>query len=311
VNGNDQYAQGGESLDLRAFLALLGRRKWLIAGMALVCSLAFWAVALLMTPTYRVSTLLSPARNDSGMGGLGGAAGQLGGLAALAGLAVTGGASTTEESLAVLESQEFTERFISEMGILPKLYPSKWDASKGKWKVDAREAPTLARASKQFSDHIRQVARDRKTGLITLSIDWRDRQEAMQWNRRLVEMINDEMRRRAMVDSSNNIAYLENELAATTPVETRLAISRLLETQIKQRMLAKVTREFAFRTVDPGTVPDEDDMVRPRKLRLFVLGPIVGVMLGVGYVLLAWVFFGPAARRREAAEAEDSLAGPA
>ncbi len=285
-----------DTLDPGEFLALLRHRKWLVLGVVALCSAAFWAAALLMTPTYRVTTVLAPARAEGGLAGLGGNLGQLGGLAALAGVSIGGGDGATEEALAVLGSQEFTQRFIVESNLLPKLYASKWDAKAGKWIVAPGKEPTTARAEKRFSQWIRSISRDRKTGLVTMSIDWRDRQEALEWNHRLVEMLNEEMRRRAMTDADNYIAYLESELATTALVDTRLAVSRLLEAQIKQRMTAKVTREYAFRIVDGGIVPDADDPVRPKKLQMFVLGPLVGLVLGVGYVLLAWALGGTGPR---------------
>ena len=308
MNGVESQVTYGDQLDLREFLDLLLSRKWLILGTALLSTAAFTATALFMTPIYRVSSVLVPATAEGGLGGLGAAMGQLGGLAALAGVNLSGGQDPTEEALAVLASQEFTQRFISHMDLLPKLFESKWDPGKGAWKVPESQVPSLAAGAKRFSNHVRHISRDRKTGLVTLSIDWRDREEAVQWNRKLVEMINDEMRGRAVSDAERYIAYLENELRTTELVETRLAISRLLDAQIKQRMMARVTREFAFRTVDPGMVPDAGDVLRPKKMQLFALGPIVGLTLGVGYVLLAWVFGGTPSVRRRATDA--APAGP-
>jgi len=143
---------------------------------------------------------------------------------------------------------------------------------------------------------VRSIARDRKTGLVTFSIDWRDRQQALEWNHKLVAMLNEDMRGRAMTDADNYIRYLESELGTTTLVDTRLAVSRLLEAQVKQRMMAKVTREYAFRIVDSGMVPDADDPVRPQKLKMFLLGPAIGLVLGMGYVLLAWALGGSGPR---------------
>lgn len=281
-----------DTLDLREFITLLVRRRWLIVSTVALCSAIFWAAALVMTPTYRVTSVLAPSHKESGLGSLGAAMGQLSGVAALAGVSFGGGDSEVEEALAVLGSQEFTQRFIVELNLLPKLYSSTWDEATGKWTTRPGKEPTLAKAAKRFSTDIRSISKDRKSGLVTLSIDWHDRVEALEWNRRLVAMINEEMRSRAMVDADGYIKYLENELANTSLVETRLAVSRLLDAQIKQRMMAKVTREYAFRTVDGGTVPDVDDVLRPQRLKMFVLGPVIGSVLGVGYVLLAWALAG-------------------
>jgi uncharacterized protein involved in exopolysaccharide biosynthesis len=297
---------GDDTLDARGFLALLRRRKWLVLGAVALCSAVFWAAALLMTPTYRVTTVLAPARTEGGLGGLGSGLGQLGGLAALAGVSIGGGDGATEEALAVLGSQEFTQRFIAESNLLPKLYASKWDVAAGRWKVAPGEEPTPARAAQRFSKQIRTISRDRKTGLVTMSIDWRDRQEALEWNHKLVEMLNEEMRRRAMSDADKYITYLESELATTTLVDTRIAVSRLLEAQIKQRMTAKVTREYALRIVDGGIIPDADDPVRPKKVQMFLLGPVIGLVLGIGYVLLAWALGGTGPRSGGPADRRDT-----
>ena len=92
-----------------------------------------------------------------------------------------------------------------------------------------------------------------------------------------------------------SVGYLEKELEATSTIETRLAINRLMEAQINQRMLANVTQEYAFRVVDRALPPEPDDAVGPRKLVLLALGPSVGLIFGVFAVLVVNVL---AANRR-------------
>jgi LPS O-antigen subunit length determinant protein (WzzB/FepE family) len=59
-----------------------------------------------------------------------------------------------------------------------------------------------------------------------------------------------------------------------------------MEAQINQRMLANVTQEYAFRTVDRAMPPDPDDVVRPNKVVLAALGPTAGFIFGVIAVLV-------------------------
>jgi len=308
VTETSRYDEFGDQLDIRELGTLLKRRKWIVLGAVAACSLAFAAAAFLMTPVYRVATVLAPASAEKGLGGLGGGLGQLGGLASLAGVRLDGGDSTTEEALAVLQSREFIQKFIAGTGIMPRLFEKSWDPARGDWKSDLGSVPTPARGAKYFSRNVLSVSRDKKTGLVTLNIDWRDREEAAAWNQKIIGMLNEEMRGRAMADADQYIAYLENELGSTTLVETRLAISRLLDAQIKQRMLARVTREFAFRTVDRGMVPEADEVLRPKRLQLLVLGPVVGLIAGVGYVLLAWALAAAAPARRGPGAAGDAVA---
>ena len=79
---------------------------------------------------------------------------------------------------------------------------------------------------------------------------------------------------------------MQRELSATSDVGTREAINRLIEAQVKQRMIANVTPDYAFRVVDRATVPDADDPIRPKKIVLLALSPFVGLVVGIAFVLM-------------------------
>jgi uncharacterized protein involved in exopolysaccharide biosynthesis len=286
-----------EPSDLRyLFHCLVERRVFLIIAI-LASTLLFVTFALVSQPVYRAITMLIPASNDRNTmsGALNSALGQLGGLAALAGIGPGAGDLETEESLAVLRSRQFTERFIEEMNLMPVLYASRWDKASNSWKADGKPAPTEAMAYKRF-DGIRKVIQDKKTGLISLQIDWTDREQAALWANELAARLNAEMRARAIRQVDASLHFLDKEQESTGTVATRDAISRLIEAQIKQRMLANVTQEYAFRIVDRAIPPDANDPERPKKLLLFLLGPFVGFTLGIIGILAFQLFFGKQAR---------------
>jgi uncharacterized protein involved in exopolysaccharide biosynthesis len=276
-----------DPIDLRAFAARLWSRRLWIVGSVVLFTAAFAAVAFLMTPIYRTATVFIPA--SVGSSGtrqlLGGALGSFGDLAPLAGLNLNSSSVDTEESLAVLKSRHFTEAFIDDRHLMPELFPRKWDARNRKWKTDVAP-PTPAQAYKYFNKTIRSVLQDKKTGLITLQIDWRDRTEAAEWANELLKRLNAEMRARAIASASAAVGYLEKELNATTVVGTREAISRLMEAQINKRMLANVTEEYAFRVVDKAMAPDKKDVFWPKKLVMLAAGFALGALVGVVGVLL-------------------------
>jgi uncharacterized protein involved in exopolysaccharide biosynthesis len=276
-----------DSIDLPELIRRLWAGRWWIIGSTVLLTIFMTAAAFMITPVYRASMVMVPASNEvNDMGGaLSSAVGQFGGLAALAGINL-GSGDTTEESLAVLRSREFTERFIVDFKLMPKLYPDQWDAEKGKWNVEGKAQPTLARACKLFDSDIRQITRDKKTGLVSMRIDWTDPQEAAAWANALIARLNAEMRRRAIERSDASIAFLEKELASTTLVGMREAIPRLMEAQIKQRMLANVLQEYAFRVVDSAMVPDRSDRVRPNKQLLVAAGVLGGGTIGAMIALV-------------------------
>lgn len=280
-----------DEVDLRALVARLWSGRWWIGGSVVICTLLAAFLAFATTPTYRSTTVLVPASSDrSGMSAsLSSALGQLGGLASIAGINVGSGNMETEEALAVLKSREFTEAFIRERRLMPVLFSGKWDAVSGGWKPEV-SPPTPAQAYKYFNNGIRSILQDKKTGLVTLHIDWKNREEAAAWANDLVQRLNAEMRARAIAKSDASVGYLEKELNTTSVVATREAINRLIEAQIKQRMVANVTQEYAFRVVDSAMVADSDDPIKPRKFMLLVAGPLVGFVLGiVGALIIGWL----------------------
>ena len=259
---------------------------WIVASVLLVTGLSAF-LAFTAQPVYRASTLLAAAdTHRQGMGSsLGGALGSLGGLASLAGVNVGGVDATIEEALAVLKSREFTEEFIRRNNLLPALYPGSWN-EKGEWTGAANEKPTLTRAYKFFERNVRAVDRDKKTGLVVMTIDWTDKQRAAEWANLLVAQLNDEMRQRAIRQAEASLGFLEKELAGTTVVETRQAISGLIEGQIRQRMMANVMHEYVFRVIDRAMTPDVSDKVRPKRLLMLVIGGLLGGALGISLLLM-------------------------
>jgi uncharacterized protein involved in exopolysaccharide biosynthesis len=277
-----------ESVNLRTVLAQLLRKRWWILAGVVVSTVVFTAAAHWITPVYRVTVVMvtvSSERNSLA-GSVSQSLGQIGGgLASLAGLNVGSGDSETQEALGVLRSREFGEQFIKDENLMPQLFASNWDSATQSWKA-GKGVPTINKAFNYFNKGIRTVTQDNKTGLTTLQIDWRDRNAAAAWANQLLKRLNAVMRSRAIANADASIAFLERELQTTSVVETREAINRLIETQVKQRMLANVTEEYAFRVVDPAIAPDADDPAKPPKFLLEVAGPIVGLLLSVAAVLM-------------------------
>lgn len=278
-----------EEMDLRSiFVTLWSARWWILASVA-IFSIVSVAVAFMMTPIYRATTVLMPsATDDTGIkGSLGSALGSLGGLASLAGVNVGAKGAEVEEALAVLRSRQFIEAFIRDRQLMPLLFPEKWDARAKAWKGD--EEPTSASAYKVFVKEVLSIVQDNRSSLVTIQVDWRERQPAADWANELVQRLNAEMRTRALRKSEASLGFLEKELTRTSMLGTQDAIGRLMEAQINQRMLANVTEEYAFRVVDRATASDERDRLRPNRPVIVAIGVIAGALTGMLGVLLASV----------------------
>lgn len=288
MSNSTDNPQSEERIDVRVAVGRLWARRWWIYGSIIFFTGLSIAAAFLIEPVYRSTCVLVPVDSErQGLSSaLSGAVGSLGGLASLAGLNVGPRSQQTEEALAVLASREFTEAFIRDNNLMPKLFEHKWDARANTWKSGIK-LPTPYKAFRLFDKSIRTVSQDKKTGLVTLQIDWRDPGEAAAWANELVRRLNAEMRGRAIEQSTASLGYLENELNKTTEIGTRDAINRLIETQIRLRMLANVTQEYAFRVVDRAMPADRDNPVWPKKSMLTASGFVVGALLGIAAVLIA------------------------
>jgi uncharacterized protein involved in exopolysaccharide biosynthesis len=262
--------------------------RWRVVAACMVAFLALAiAAAMLVTPTYRSEALL--ALNDEQMGGLnlGGAASQLGGLASLAGINIDGSENQKDIAIALLSSRGFLESFINDNQLLPVLFASRWDPEAKAW---IKKQPTISDGVEMFRKRLLTVNEDRRTGLVRVSLEWRDRVAAARWVNELVRRINEVTRSWAIDDSRKSRQYLDAALEKTAIVELRESMHRLLEAELKKEMVASVRLQYVFRVIDPAMPSDEDDFVRPRRLLLVAFSLFSGFMFGcvLALALNAW-----------------------
>lgn len=272
-------------LDLRTIVRVIWNRKVVVALLSVGGAVVFYALTYLMTPTYRVTAVLADASDPAGGQALMSALGQLGSLASLAGVAVSSDARTSDEALAVLSSDDFLETFIVSHSLMPVLFAEAWNEATGKWAGAMEAQPTIAKGIRRLRSAI-TTERDRRTSLIVLSVEWKDPATAEGWCRALIDSVNVEMQRRALERARDYIGYLRKQMDVDATLETRQAIGRLMEAQLKQEMLASVTKDFVFRVVSRGRQPERDRFVRPRRMLFAALGLMLGFGLGVGAAYL-------------------------
>lgn len=280
-----------EEMRLAELVRLLWAGRWLIICLTAAVTVATGVASFFVQKTYEASILLSPVSMNSASGTLGGLSSlgsSLGGLAALAGVSV-GGDTKKAESIAVLQSEGLTETYIQQRNLLPVLYHDKWDSRTQKWKEsDPKKVPTLWKANQYFKKNVRSISIDNKTGLVTLTIAWRDPQLAAMWANDLVRMANSYLRQQALDEADRNIAFLYAEAARSNVVEVRQGIYNVLEQEIKQEMLARGTNEYAFKVLDAAKPPEK--AASPQKVVWVLMGGFVGAVLSILIVLAraAW-----------------------
>jgi uncharacterized protein involved in exopolysaccharide biosynthesis len=289
-----------EGLNLFEMGALMrANRRILIITTAVMVGLSLVYV-FVARDWYRAEVLMKVADQKQNQGILSGlSGGGLGGLASLAGIEI-GGENKSAEALAVLRSREFAEAFITDLNLLPVFFYREWDASAKRWKSsDPDKQPDIRDGIRYFDEVILTVKEDKKTGLITLSVDWTDRATAAAWADLLVERVNDRMRQRAISDADGSVRYLKQELAAATVLALQQSIARVLEIDLQKLALASAEKEYTFRVIDHAQVPKRRWVAHPHRV-LIVLGAFFLGMMGSG----AFVMARDGVRRRRILRAE-------
>lgn len=264
---------------------LVARFRWLFLIAPVAGAVALVIVSFLVTPLYRVTVVLAPVEHSQNSSALSSLGGSLGGLGAIAGLSLSGD-SSRHESIAVLASKALTTRFIADEDLLPVLFADDWDSANERWLVDDQEdIPTLEDGFRVFDKDIRSISSDRESGLVTLTITWRDKEQAADWANQIVARANEVIRTRAIDESERSIAYLNDELEKTNVVGVRQAIYSVIESQIEQVMLANVRTDYAFKVLDPAVAPDPEDRAFPSRLLFAVVGLVIGFAVAAAFAL--------------------------
>lgn len=285
------WAAGSDSDRLSLFFGRM-RRNWKLAAgvVAFFVGLAL-LLGFLLPQYWRVEETLMPVpRNSMGnsanLGALAGLAGGFGGLGSLLGRA----SASQDEALAVLGSRELFDAYATRENLLPILFDDKWDSVNRRWRVSGSSIPTLRRGYRLFNRSIRDIELDRRSGIVTFSITWKDRAMAMKWARDLVDLANAQLRARAMAQAERDTRYLGAAIrkagSDSDTNQLNAALSSAYEHALQDYAFAQGQPEFAFRIIDPPTYPDDRERVWPQRTVFALLGLVAGLLCAVGVVYL-------------------------
>ena len=299
IQNDTQY---DDEIDLRELFGVLwaGSRKII----AITAVFAFVSViyALSVSNQYKATVLLAPAQSDSS--DLSGALGQLGGLASLAGVDIGGGdSSEAQMAQEIMKSWSFIDVFIAENNISVEVYAAEgwsrgsnelqidddiYDAETKTWLVENDNTGEVGPPSswvlfEAFSERL-VVSENKKSGLVSVSIEYYSPQIAKQWLDMYVAAINAHMQQRQMEKVTNNINYLQAQIEKTSIAEMREVFYTIIAEQTKNKMMTEASPEYAFVAVSPSMVPEVTS--QPQRRFICILGTLLGGMLSVLLVLV-------------------------
>lgn len=295
-----------DEIDLKELFSVLWAAKKLIVGITSIFAVVSVIYALSLPNQYKASALLAPAQQQSG--GLSGALGDLGGLAALAGVNIGGGdGGEAQIAQEIIVSWGFIEKFIQQNNLAVEVFAADgWDEQRNQISIDddlysveenrwTRTPPSGKTANptswelyEEFLEKV-SISADKKTGLISLSVEYYSPYIAKQWVDQLVVAINQHMQQRKLQMVNTNIQYLEAQIQKTPIAEMREVFYTIIEEQVKSKMLAEASPEYVFVTVSPAMVPAKKS--QPKRALICILGTLLGGMLSIAFVLLRYYGF--------------------
>tara|TARA_B110000211_G_scaffold75737_1_gene88659 strand:- start:609 stop:1550 length:942 start_codon:yes stop_codon:yes gene_type:complete len=291
-----------DEINLRELFTVLWVDKIKIIAVTAMFAILSVFYALSVPNQYKASALLVPAQQQTG--GISGALAQLGGIASLAGVSLgSGDSSESQIAQRIMQSWNFIEHFIKTNNLEIDVFAAEgWDRASGKleidedlynsgttqWLVKNDETnkvgmPSSWQLFETFTE-ILSVSEDKKTGLVSMSIEYYSPQLAKQWLDMYISAINKHMQERQMAKVTRNIEYLEAQIAKTTIAEMQEVFYTIIEEQLKSKMLAEANPDYAFVAVSPSMVPEQKS--QPKRALICILGTLLGGMLSTLMVLV-------------------------
>ena len=291
-----------DEIDLRELATVLWSGKRTILSVTALFAVVAVTVALLIPNQYQATAVVSPAQTgNSSM--LGAMASQFGGLASLAGIKVPaeeGG--ETQAAMEILQSWSFIEEFIKTNNLAADVFAadgwnrktnklsynsSLYDSQQSQWVRNPPAGKTIEPTSwelyKEFSERL-SVSTDKNTGMISISIEHYSPMLAKQWVDLYITTINNYMRDRKLEQTNSNIEYLEAQIEKTAIAGMKEVFYQIIEEQIKNKMLAEASPEYAFVTVSHAMVPEEKST--PKRGLICILAVLLGAMISIFVVLV-------------------------
>jgi len=285
------FSENLDEVNLKEIYYVLLKSKNLVISVIFLFTLAGIGYSLWAPKIWTSSALLTISDSDNSSFNSASA----GGLASLANLGMSNGNTQKgSKAIAIAESREFFEHLLTFEQVLPNLMAVKsfdlnakknifdeaiYDSDNKTWL--AFKPPSWL-AYKKYKK-ISTIDFDPKSGFVSISISHRSPQFSKDFLDLIIRELNLLSRKRALQQSQDSLNYLYDELASSQLGDVKLAISQLIETQLKTQMLARVKVDYSLETLDKPYYPNERSS--PKRKKITIAAFFLGVFFSIFYVL--------------------------
>lgn len=209
----------------------------------------------------------------------------LNGLGSLAGLTSSNKTREEEVALQTLFSKKFLYEFIIVQPLIAEKLLDKDVLKPGKdWKNDNRIIEDLYISFKELIN----LDSNTQTNIHTLSVSWDNPVESANLANDLIKYLNEYTRLSALKKIEQRIKFLQIEQSSSNLVNNKVIFSKLIESQLRENMLANTQQEYSFEVIDPAKVTSYPHS--PRRLYLIFISLFIGLFIGVIFAILKEYF---------------------
>ncbi|MBN1308635.1 MAG: hypothetical protein JXA18_11995, partial [Chitinispirillaceae bacterium] len=184
-----------DEINLLEYLYALVKNKWLIIGVTLFGLIGGYVAALVKGPTWSAEAVIAPKEDETKKTPNLSSFGAFGGL--VASQLNIGGNASLEKIEMILDSRDFSARFIEKYNLLPslyryqwpKIYAEEWDSAGGKWKSTFKKPEPLGMGDFFKGTFVKKKLNDNNT--MTLEIRSRDSTLSLQLAGTIVEFLDE------------------------------------------------------------------------------------------------------------------------
>jgi len=217
------------------------------------------------------------------------------GIAALAGLDLKGKSSPVPKLVASLQSRDFLNHLLEFDGVYENLVAFKeydadsrtvlfnekiFNSEKGEW-IEGKK-PSKYQAYLSYKNKL-SVTNPKLTNFINLEMEHGSPIFAKNFLDLVIQEINEISRQQDLNQSSEALDYLYGQLESVQQSDVQVAISQIIESQLKKQMLANISANYALKIIDS---PYEAEMKSsPNRKNILIAWTFIGFLIGIFYVL--------------------------
>jgi LPS O-antigen subunit length determinant protein (WzzB/FepE family) len=298
---NDQLNNNyDDEIDLSELFHVLWDKIFYVGAITSIFSLISIIFALMLPNIYQSKSTMMATEENSGISGM---IGEYSGMASLAGISLPSKSGTKDqEAIARIKSFEFFSKYFLPNIKLENLmavkkwtqasntltyYASDFNSESRQWvrksKPPRSNIPSSQEAYEEFME-IMSVNKDKKTLLITLSVEHKSPFIAQQWVEIMIDQIDQVMRDQDRQTATKSIEYLNNLAPTVNYEEIKKALFALQQEQMKRLMMVEANDNYIFKVLDSPIAPEMKS--RPKRAFIVILGTILGMVLSALGVLV-------------------------